>query len=105
MSRNRIVFAAIALVAVLGLVAPAPARAAALPEGGFSMTGVLERAWSWLAGFVLPEGANPPGQGVWWEKEGAATNLDGRTNPGTAAPAPGMATSEEGGAIDPNGAK
>ncbi|MEA2599746.1 MAG: hypothetical protein QOF89_738 [Acidobacteriota bacterium] len=103
--RNRIVIAAIALVAALFLAAPTPARAASLSEGRLPLAGAWERAWSWLAELVFPGGGAPARPTARWEKEGSAINPDGRTTPSTSAPAPPLATADEGSAINPDGVK
>ncbi|HEX9940823.1 MAG TPA: hypothetical protein VGG03_02305 [Thermoanaerobaculia bacterium] len=98
--RNRIVFAATVLVAVLSLAAPAPSRAGGFGEGRTPAISALERAWIWLA--RLWPGAAAPPPTARWEKEGGAIDPDGSPKPGSTAPAP---ATEEGDMIDPDGAK
>ena len=50
--RNRIVLAALALVAATALVSPAPTRAAGFPTARFSAADAFERAWTWIAHLV-----------------------------------------------------
>ena len=99
--RNRIALAA-ALLAALFLTAPAPSHAVVHPSWQLPLTGVWERAWSWLAQ-ILPGGA-PQKPGV-REKEGGAINPDGRPTPGLISPVPTGTQSDEGGAINPDGSK
>jgi hypothetical protein len=74
--RNRIVLAAIALVAALALVTPAPSYAAGLP---WTLPAVdrLERAWDWLARFLAGDRSRTQ---VRQEKEGGMVNPDGTTS-------------------------
>lgn len=101
--RNRIVFTAIALAAVLLMAAPAPSRAAALWEGRIPGAGALERVWDWMAGFRLS--GSPRRPAAWGEKEGSAINPDGRPTPGPAAPTTPPASLEDGGAVNPDGVR
>lgn len=74
--RNRIVLAALALVAAAALVTPAPARAAGFPTGRFPAVDALERAWTWIAHLVTGETKKPVAM---QEKEGGMINPDGST--------------------------
>jgi hypothetical protein len=74
--RNRIVLAALALVATVALATPAPARAAGFPTGRFPAVDPLERAWTWIAHLVTGDPRKPA---VMPEKEGGAINPDGST--------------------------
>jgi hypothetical protein len=82
--RNRIVFAAVALVAALCLVTPSPSHAAGLRSWNIPAMDAWERVWNRLAG-LLPSGAvrKPPAR---QEKEGSAINPNGGTTSGTTAP-------------------
>ena len=86
--RNRVVCVAIALVAALVLIAPAPTFAARLPEGGLSPAGAWELAWSWFTGVVFPGHGALGSLASRWEKEGGAIdpNGTGSTNPKPPAP-------------------
>ena len=94
------VVAALVLGTALWVITPAPAHAAGL---GLGWAPSWEGAWSWLVRFVAhwdKEGSaiNPNGS---LAKEGSMINPDGLTTP--APPTAGTATTEEGGAINPNG--
>ena len=99
--RNRIVFAAIGLVVVLLVAAPATSHAAVLWEGSIPGASALERVWDWMTGFRLSGSPRKPA--ARWEKEGGMINPNGGT--GIVAPVPPGDTVEEGGMINPNGVR
>jgi hypothetical protein len=82
--RNRIVLAAVALVAALALVTPAPSRAAGLP---WNLPAVdrLERAWDRLARFLA--GGVSRATVTMREKEGGVIDPNGG-KAGVSPPAP-----------------
>jgi hypothetical protein len=90
--RNRIVFAAAALAAVLLLMAPAPSRAAAFREVKLPAAGLVEQLWSWLAD-RLPGGASME-MAARWEKEGSA--IDPMGKPQTTPPPASTAQDDDG---------
>ena len=101
--RNRIALAA-ALLAALFLTAPAPSHAVVHPSWQLPLTGVWERAWSWLAQ-ILPGGA-PQRPGVGQRKEGGVVDPNGGKNSGTTTGTTPTGTQSDAGlVIDPNSAK
>jgi hypothetical protein len=74
--RNRIVLAALALLAAVALATPAAAHAAGFQTGRFSAVDALERAWTWIIHLVAGEAKKPAAR---HEKEGGAINPDGST--------------------------
>lgn len=82
--RNRSVLAALVLCAALVLPIAAPATAAGLPPEQIRALGLLDRAWDWLAGLLVPEVSTS--QTVRLEKEGSAIDPDGRTTPSSPPP-------------------
>lgn len=96
--RNRIVLAAVALVAALSLAAPSPSHAAGLQPWRIPAVDLWERAWNWMAG-LLPGGASQKPT-ISQEKEGSAINPNG-----SLAPLPPGTQSDEGGAVNPEGVK
>jgi len=101
--RNRIVCAAIGLVAVLLMATPATSHAAVLWEGRIPGVSALERVWDWMTG-LRPSGS-PRKPAARWEKEGGAVNPDGRPTAVPIAPTTPPANLEEGGAINPDGVR
>lgn len=94
--RKRIVLVAAVLVAAFAMV-PAPSQAAGFRGEGLFVLEAWERARVWVARRI--------GWGEVWRKEGGAIDPNGTPKPGSAAPTPDTNTAEEGGAINPDGAR
>jgi hypothetical protein len=82
--RNRIVLAALALLAAVALATPAAAHAAGFQTGRFPAVDALERAWTWIIHLVAGEAKKPARH----EKEGGAINPNGGSTTGFTAPPP-----------------
>jgi hypothetical protein len=90
--------AAVALAAALFLALPAEAAGF---RHGDANPGLIERALSWLAGWMKPEAPKPGGWTNAVGKDGGAIDPNGRS---TAAKTPCSAgVREDGGCLDPNG--
>jgi hypothetical protein len=101
--RARIVFAVVALTAVLFLAAPMASHAAGHRPGKAPGTSLWEGGWSWLSDLLLGSVASKPISGL--EKDGSTSNSSGALSSGTANSVPVKAQSDQGSIIDPNGAK
>lgn len=92
--------AAAALALALALSAPAHAAG---PRGGDLASGLLLRAWHWLAGWATPA-AEPQGRsGRPTNKEGPGIDPMGGSNLGTGSTTGSTPTSGSGAGVDPNG--
>jgi hypothetical protein len=81
--------AAVALAAALCLALPA--EAAGFHRGGETGPGLIERAWSWLAGWIEPDAPKPGGWANAVGKDGIHIDPDGR-NAVNPCPADGCAS-------------